>query len=184
MRNMFRIFVNSREDKRKFKVRGQRRKLQSLLREIEQIEPYKRTDRSFEHFHVPCSPWIEMPGTSGRVKTAFCRAWIAKTEEIIRNKPDSLPFCKVAAMLSYPDLHESEIIIFYDKKYYDSFWKRDGDDQKWTRIENGRSFTGDRGISTKLHESEYFEEIFDEDTDFTERVYTAHLWVYTEDAIV
>ena len=180
---MFSIYVKSRQEKRKFKVRGQRQKLQRLLREISLIEPFKRTEGRCEHFHVPCSPWIEMPGTSGRVKTTFCKAWIAKAEEIVRNKPEGLPFCKVAALLSYPDLHESEIILFYDQEYYDTFWKRDWEEQKWTRIEGGRSFAGDRGISTGLHETEYFEEIFDEETDYTERIYTAHLWFYAEEPV-
>ncbi len=62
------------------------------------------------------------PKTSGKIKTAFCKKWLEKTEEIIGNKPKDLPFCKVVAAITYPDVRESQIIIFYDEEYYNSFW--------------------------------------------------------------
>ena len=50
--------------------------------------PFKDTEDSYEHFHVPCGPWLSKPKTSGKIKTAFCKKWLEKTEEIIGNKPN------------------------------------------------------------------------------------------------
>lgn len=107
------------------KSRGQKRKIKRLLKNIADIEPYKNIDeinRGFEHFHVPCSVWLDMPKTSSKIKTEFCKAWIRKTEEILKAKPEDLQFCKVVCLLCTPDLLGSQIIIFYDQKYYDTFW--------------------------------------------------------------
>jgi hypothetical protein len=103
------------------KSRGQRRKFKRLLENIAEIEPYQDIDEinewGFEHFHVPGSVWLDMPKTSSKIKTLFCKAWIRKTEEILKAKPDGLKFCKVVCFLCIPDLFCSQIIIFYGRKY-------------------------------------------------------------------
>jgi len=156
------------------KSRGQQRKYKMFLRWLETFEPFKQTDKEEEHFHVPCGTWLGLPKTSGKIKTAVCRKWIEKTEEFIANKPKDLPFCKVVAAITAPDVRNSQIIIFYDEKYYSSFWKRNNKYQKWTEIEKG-SFAKERNITTSLPEKGYLEENFDE--DFTYRTY---IWFYGE----
>jgi putative nucleotidyltransferase with HDIG domain len=99
------------------KQRGQKRKLTALIRNIYQIKPFQDTNCQYEHFHVPCSQFISSPKTYGRIKTQFCKAWLDKTAEIMEQKPDCLSFCKVVAVIDEFDLWESQIIIFYDKKY-------------------------------------------------------------------
>lgn len=165
------------------KSRGQQKKFKRLLSWLDKIEPFKNTndllfkdvEDKFEHFHVPCGPWLSKPKTSGKIKTAFCKKWLEKTEEIIGNKPKDLPFCKVVAAITYPDVRESQIIIFYDEEYYNSFWDRKGPYQIWTRVDDKRSFAKERGIMTELPEIGYLEELNDED-------YCAksHIWFYGE----
>ena len=84
-----------RVDMRYKKQRGQKRKLKALLNNINQICPFERKDNPYEHFHVPCAPFISSPKTSGKIKTAFCKAWLNKTAEIIEQKPCDLPFRRV-----------------------------------------------------------------------------------------
>lgn len=165
------------------KSRGHLRKFKRLLRWMDKIDPFKNandlpfkdTEDSYEHFHVPCGPWLSKPKTSGKIKTAFCKKWLEKTEEIIGNKPKDLPFCKVVAAITYPDVRESQIIIFYDEEYYNSFWDRKGPYQIWTRVDDKRSFAKERGIMTKLPEIGYIEELNDED------YYTkSNIWFYGE----
>lgn len=84
------------------KSRGHQRKFKRLLRWMDKIDPFKNandlpfknTEDSYEHFHVPCGPWLSKPKTSGKIKTAFCKKWLEKTEEIIGNKPKDLPFVR------------------------------------------------------------------------------------------
>ena len=56
------------------KQRGQNRKITSLLLNINKITPFVDTNCRYEHFHVPCDQFISSPKTSGKIKTAFCRA--------------------------------------------------------------------------------------------------------------
>lgn len=164
------------------KSRGQKRKFKILLGWIDQIEPFKDkkepfkdTDKDFEHFHVPCGPWLAKPKTSSKIKTDFCKIWLEKTEEFIEKKPKELPFCKVVAAITYPNVRNSQIIIFYDEQYYKTFWDRKGPYQIWTPIKNQRSFAKERGITTQLPEIGYIEELDDEDW-----YAKSYIWFYGE----
>ena len=59
------------------KSRGQGRKYKRLLKYIAEIEPYIDKEEieewGCEHFHVPCPVWLDMPRTSSKIKTAFCK---------------------------------------------------------------------------------------------------------------
>lgn len=157
-------------------MRGQKRKLETLVRNIQLILPFEDTDSRYEHFHVPSGPFISSPKTSGKVKTAFCKVWLQKTEEILKQKPSDLPFCKVVAMIDERDLWESQIVVFYDENYYGSFWSRNTPGQAWTLMEDTtRSFVRERNIKTGLNEIGYLETI--SEIDFNKR---SVLWFYGE----
>ena len=103
------------------KVRGQKRLLKNMLKEIEEIRPYRYIEYAdkcqYEHYHIPAGFWINSSKTSSKVKTAFCKAWIRKTEEIIKAKPEVNHFCKVVCDLTVPSLWSSQINIFYDQEH-------------------------------------------------------------------
>ncbi len=156
------------------KQRGQKRRLKELLDNINQIQPFQNTECKCEHFHVPCGKFISSPKTSGKIKTAFCKVWLNKTSEIIKQKPDGISFCKVVAVIDEFDFWESQIIVFYDKDYYDSFWQRDSDKQIWSPIvKQGMSFVQKRHIESNLKEKGYYEVITD--TDYNKKTI---LWFY------
>lgn len=156
------------------KQRGQKRKLKALHNNINQIQPFQNTDYQYEHFHVPSGQFISSPKTSGKIKTAFCKAWLDKTAEIIEQKPCGLSFCKVVAVIDEINLWNSQIIIFYDENYYNSFWLRDSIEQTWDPIEKQcMSFIQKRHIESSLKEKGYYETITD--LDFTHKTV---LWFY------
>ncbi len=158
------------------KERGQSKKLKTLIDNIHLIVPFENTDIRYEHFHVPGGPFISSPKTSGKVKTAFCKAWLQKTEEIIQQKPLDLPFCKVVAIIDEGNLWDSQIVIFYDKKYYESFWTRNTPEQTWTLIDDPtKSFIKERNIKTQLNETGYLE--IRSEIDFNKK---SALWFYGE----
>lgn len=159
------------------KQRGQKRRLNRMLSYIDEFIPFRFIDTEFEHFHVPCSPFIEAPKTSGKVKTIFCQKWLNKTEDFIVQKPIGLPFCKVVAVICEPDFWSSQIIIFYSEEYYDSFWKRDTSYQKWELIDDKtKSFVSPRNIKTSLIEKGYYEVYIDDEDTYK----TQMLWFYGE----
>lgn len=156
------------------KVRGQRRKLKALLKAIENHRDFFDFEGKFNCLEVPSDPWIEKPKTYGKVKTAFCRKWIEETERLISQTPEDVGFCKVVGAIVYPELWNSQIIIFKDKEYYDSFFERKGPYQTWTRI-TYRSFAAERNITTGLQEFGFVEDLVDE--DFEHRSY---IWFYMD----
>ena len=146
------------------KQRGQHRKIKNLLLNIEQITPFTDISDRYEHFHVPSDQFISSPKTSEKIKTAFCRTWLQKTAGIIGQKPKDIPFCKVVAVIDEGNLWESQIIIFYDEDYYNSFWERSSVEQTWLPIDSDtRSFAKEHNIKTSLKEKEYIEILSDED---------------------
>ena len=158
------------------KQRGQGRKLKALLNYIDEFTPFLETDGRYEHFHVPCSrSFINSPKTRAKIKTAFLRKWIETTEKFIEeSKTKKLPFCKVVGIIFEADLWDSEIIIFYDKNYYDTFFTRNDDCQTWTQIENKNSFIKQHGINTSLTEVCISTKYIDDDY-----VYNSFMWCYS-----
>ena len=76
------------------KVRGQRRKLRKLLRDIDGLTPFKsESNRLYEHFHVPSGTWLNSPSTAGSVKTAFCNVSVLfRRNQRIYHSAELLPF--------------------------------------------------------------------------------------------
>ena len=175
---MIKIFLSKRELKRLDEVkkqRGQGRKLKSLLGYIDDFIPFEETNNRYEHFHVPCSrSFINSPKTRVKIKTAFLRKWIETTEKFIENsKTMHLDFCKVVAIICEQDIWDSEIIIFYDNKYYDTFFIRNDECQTWTKVDSKNSFIKRHGINTDLSEICINQKYTDEDY-----VYNSFMWVY------
>lgn len=155
------------------KVRGQKRKLKRLLQYIDDIHAYSDIASDFEHFHVPCGQWIESPKTSGKVKTQFIRKWLKKAEQIYDLKPVNIAFCRVVAIVNEPYFWSSQIIVFYDREYYDRFFVRNDSYQTWTSLDKNESLINQRKINCNLDEQGYLETINED-----EKVFKSKLWVY------
>jgi hypothetical protein len=161
------------------RLRGKRQKLERLLAQIDAFEPFRCREQRYEHFHVPCCrQLLEGPGTRGWVQTAFCRKWLETAERFLAEKPADLPFCKVVAVLEWPGLWDSQLIIFYDSAYYDSFWDRQGPWQTWTPLPaDAVPETCRRGIRTALRARGYAQCLRDEENG---REFRDTLWFYGE----
>ncbi len=157
------------------KQRGQKQKLKRLLKCINEFTPFTDTNNTYENFYVPCDrTFINHRKTSGKVKRIFCQKWLDKTAEFIRNKPENIGFCKIIADICPNDLWNSRIIIFYDDEYYNNFWNRNNDYQKWTRI-NGKSYAEKSKLKTDLFEQGYLEEL-----NLDDFCLESELWFYGE----
>ena len=158
----------------KKKQRGQGRRLKKLFQRIDNFRPYTDVNQIYEHFHVPCTAFIDNTNTSSKIKTTFIKKWIAAAERFVLDKPEGLPFCRAAAVICEPYLSASQIIIFYDEEYSNSFWGRNGEEPKWTVITN-RSLKTQKGIKTNLAEKGFCETMTDGETAFKDE-----LWFYCE----
>lgn len=157
------------------KQRGQRRKLDQLLNHINQVTTEYSPVDDYEHFHVPCrNDFLDSPNTSGYVKRKFCQIWLDKTLSFINNKPSDIEFCKIVCMVSPKFFWNSQIIIFYDDQYYETFWNRHNEYQSWIKI-SGKSYKDAFVLETNMKEVGFIEEINEEDCS-----YIGELWFYGE----
>lgn len=162
-------------DSSKKKIRGQRRKLNRLIKRIDDFTIDYPYPYHYDHFHVPCAEnFISNPRIGEFVKKAFCQSWIEKTQLFIQQKPNDAEFCKIVCVLETKNLWSSQIIIFYDELYYNSFWNRNDEYQKWIPIEN-RSFKIEKELKTDMIELGFKEIIVEDDYN-----YTTELWFYGE----
>jgi hypothetical protein len=162
--------LNIENSKRK-KQRGQKRKLKSLLKEIDEFSRYELIFGKYDEFRVPCrQDFIDSNKTNGKIKTAFCKKWLEVTEWFIKNKPKEIDFCKVVAIISVPDFWHSRITIFFDEDYYTGLIGGYAKEKI-----PGKSFVGERMIKTSLDEFGCVQEIIDEDY-----YYKGFLWFYGE----
>lgn len=160
----------------KKKVRGQKRRVKYLLDNIDKLSPDWNFNEPYDYFHVPGGTFIQANKVSPGIKRLFCKKWLEKTYELIEQKPQTLTFCKVVSLIQFPYLWESQIIIFYDKEYYDDFWTRNNEYQKWERIhEHNLSLLKSKNMTIDLNEQGYKETIIDDN-----EIITSILWFYGE----
>lgn len=129
--------------KRLKKERGQRRKIKNLLEAMNQFSWSMCSDDDlYDHFHVPSSPFIQSRKTRPAIKRQFCQQWEMLTERFIANKPEGFSFCKVVSILCFPELWCSQLIVFYDRDYYDHFFKN----PRWYRSLEQSTFINTRNL--------------------------------------
>lgn len=120
---------------------------------------------------MPSDPFIESEKATNQNQKKFYEKWLATVERLMEEKPQDIEYCKVVGMISIPDIWCSEIIIFYEQEYYESFFKRNSAYQTWIKIKNN-SFLECKQIQTTLKEVGYQQIIRDED------IYQNELWFY------
>ncbi|RHS51997.1 hypothetical protein DW959_10440 [Clostridium sp. AM46-21] len=72
------------------KSRGHQRKFKRLLRWMDKIDPFKNandlpfkdTEDSYEHFHVPCGPWLSKPKPLVRLRLHFVRNGLKRPRKL------------------------------------------------------------------------------------------------------
>jgi hypothetical protein len=67
--------------------------------------------------------------------------------------------------IQLPNLWDSQIIIFYEENYFNSFFERNSEYQKWILLPSNRDILSELGldIPTGLSAKGYREEIIDDD---------------------
>ena len=163
----------------KQKQRGQRRKLKRLIYYLEKdTKDFPMHEREYDHWHMPCDEsFINSYKTSGKIKTAAMQCMIDCAQHLYTIKPKDIDFCSIVCMISYPDIWNSQIIIFFNQEYFDNFFIRNSNEQTWS-ILNNKSMKEIRmlKIIPDFIEVGYLEEICDDG----KKIYKNELWLYKE----
>ncbi len=153
----------------KKKVRGGKRKSRIMVREIEKLTenfPELDLNRGYWHMHLPVSQvFIDSKNTPSHIRTLCIKTLINRAIFLSNMKPKVRTKIRVVACIELPQLWDSQIIIFFGDEYFENFFNRDDDYQKWSLIDTNRSLLKvyDLCIPNDFIERGYIEEIFDDD---------------------
>jgi hypothetical protein len=127
----------------KKKVRGTKRKSQIMIKNIE--EWTKRfPDEDFEygywHKHVNQNhTFIGSTKTPSSMRRLLIQTLINRVEYLIRIKPKMNFLVRVIAVITLPNLMDSQIIVFFGEKHFKDFFNRNDKFQIWKHLPNKRS---------------------------------------------
>ncbi len=160
--------MNLRNTNKK-KVRGAKRKAKQMLRDInESISQFPDVDLEYGywHMHLPVAQTlIDSLKTPMYIRKLCVQSLINGVEKLIDIRPKFNVSSHVVASIDLPHLWHSQIIVFFGDEYFNDFFKRDNDYQKWTPLSKERSLIREWNLylPEKLDFKGYKEEINDED---------------------
>lgn len=125
----------------KEKLRGINRRLNALDKWADSFENYfpsGYSDEKYWNWKIPIlDRMVDRPTTTMALQRRCGNALLRAASYIESSKPNELESAIVTVLLTYPDMFGSEICIFFNADYFDSFYKRNGEEQKLKRISNG-----------------------------------------------
>lgn len=157
------------------KQRWYRREFRRLIKFINSIKPnyIPESPLEFDECIKIYANLFFKPKGKNRIE--LMAVLLKKAEEIIAGKPENLRFCKVVLAVYENNIAWSEIIIFFDEKYYHDFWRRTNIQvQRWTKIDEP-SFAKSLGVKTNLKECCYLEEVQNDEENYKQKI-----WFYGE----
>lgn len=152
----------------KTKQRGLYRKCKNMVRLIsEQTEvfPKPHQDSVSWHLHLPVfHGLVDSSSTPSGVRRLCVQTLISRAQHLASIAPTSEIQTRVVAAVSLPNLFDSQIIVFFGSKYFDKFFNRNTETQRWTRLPQNRSLVQEWRIRIPAEFSErgYLEEINEE----------------------
>jgi hypothetical protein len=168
-------------DSSKKKVRGSRRKCNSIIKRINALTtnfPVDFQEESYWHVHLPAAQgFIDGNRTPGYVRRQVIQALVDSTKHLYDIKPRNIEFCKVVLVTEFDSIFDSQIIVFFSEDYYNNFFIRDSENQKWTLLQEEceRISQWIIKIPDDFCIKGYLEEIIDEDYH-----YLGKLWFIGE----
>lgn len=126
------------------KIRGLRRKCKRMklmiLKETSVFPEAKSGNKQYWHLHLPVSEkFIDSYSTPKRVRRFCIKILLQQVKHLIEHRVTE-SFCKVVAAISFPNLIDSQIIVFFDEHYWSTFFSRESSYQRWIPLSKERSF--------------------------------------------
>lgn len=155
----------------KNKPRGLRRKCRNMVRQLTQQtaafpQPHRGDD--FWHLHLPIAQnFIDHPNTPFGLRRLCVQTLIDCAHSLASVAPTNLK-SRVVVAICLPELWRSQIIVFFGSDYYDSFFNRDSEEQKWTPLPDNRRLAREWNLRVPHGFSQrgYKEELRDTDFNF------------------
>lgn len=131
---MRRISLNQPKEK----VRGIKRRLKALDDWADSFDGYFPTEYANEKYwnwEIPVlDRLVGPPTTTEDIQRHCARAILRATEHISNAKPDAYKDAIVTSLITYPQMFNSKICVFFDPEHFESFYKRDSEWQSLDKI--------------------------------------------------
>lgn len=117
------------------------------------------------HTHVPTSPFMDSKHTPKSVRKLCAQTLIDASAKLVDISPNSDVKTHVVTTISLPELWGSQIIVFFGDNYFNTFFDRNSECQRWIPLPSYRNICKEWGlrIPNGFEVKGYREEIHDED---------------------
>jgi hypothetical protein len=134
----------------KTKQRGLHRKCQDMVRRIsEQTEvfPKPHQESDYWHLHLPVAyGLLDSTSTPFGVRRLCVQTLVARAKYLASIAPAGEVSTRVVVAINLPELWSSQIIVFFGSKYFDAFFNRNTEAQRWTKLPQNRSLVREWSI--------------------------------------
>ncbi len=151
----------------KRKPRGLKRKCRIMIARLLKVtrrfpEPHRNS--GFWHLHLPLAEnFIDSNATPRSVRRLCVQTLLERAFHLATLAPQN-EFSRVVVVVSVHDLHASQIIVFFSEDYFDSFFVREDEKQKWLPLKPKRSLRKEWSLSLPagFQEKGFRQEIVDD----------------------
>lgn len=143
---------NMRKTNKK-KVRGAKRKcikMVNCINKLTELFPEEALEYGNWHLHLPIpEEFIDSTKTPHQVKRLCIQTLIYRVKHLITTKAGLNVNLRVMACIYLPHIWDSQIIIF-EEKYFEGFFNRDNEWQKWIPLHINRSIEKELKLNIPL----------------------------------
>lgn len=135
---------------REKKVRGMKRKTNSMIAKIEEMTANFPTEfyNYYWHMHLPVSQsFINSNKTPNKVKQLCIQKLLNRAEYLTQLKPNDNEKYRIVVAVNLPYLWDSQIIIFKGDSYFQEFFNRNNEYQKWSPLSDNRNIQTEWNLS-------------------------------------
>ncbi|HHI78552.1 MAG TPA: DUF3916 domain-containing protein [Planctomycetes bacterium] len=166
----------------KEKLRGIKRRLKALDKWSESLIgffPTEYANEKYWNWKIPIlDRMVNRPTTNKGIQAHCARAILRAASSIEKAKPENMKDAIVSALLTYPDMFDSEICVFFCNDYFSNFFIRNSENQKLIKLERG-SLLSELGItSINGFEETGFHFVMKDRLEGEASIYESEWWSY------
>lgn len=148
------------------KQRGLKRKCRNMVRRMggeTATFPVAHPRYDFWHLHLPVARGLVNSGeTPFGIRRLCAQTLIARAHHLTKLAPDGEDV-RVVVALVLPDVWASQIIVFFEPRYFENFFNRNNETQTWTSTTGRLSRQWNLALPPTFREAGFDQEVREED---------------------
>ena len=109
--------------------------------------PTEHATQRYMNWKIPVLDRLVRPATTTAAIQAHCAQCLIDAAAFVAEaKPVELAQARAVAIIDLPDMFGSEVCVFFDENYFQSFTDRTTDWQRWTLLPKARNVIDEMGL--------------------------------------